>query len=100
MTEIKASNHAWLTKSNAITDAIQFKTDTVSYMSRAKCLSLKILSTVTFVIHLPCFVYLTFSKSDDWLGVLLTTKDNEQTARHLGFVFVGELGDFLLFDGL
>ena len=29
------------------------------------------------------------SESDYWLRVLFTTKDDEQAARHLGFVFVG-----------
>jgi hypothetical protein len=58
-----------------------------------------LLSNNAYVIHLPWLWFsLSFSESDHWLWVLLAAKDDEQAACHLGFVFVGELGDLLLFD--
>ena len=46
------------------------------------------------------WLFLSGSESNHWLGVLFTTKDDEQVARHLGLVFLGELCNLLLFDRL
>ena len=40
------------------------------------------------------------SESNHWLGVLFTTKNDEQVASQLGLVFLGELCNLLLFDRL
>ena len=69
-----------------MTNLVKFTSRDVFLVQSARRM---LLSNKINVVHLPLFLPpLVFSESDRWLWVLLATKDDEQAARHLSFVFV------------